>query len=134
MNNTRNLGWSIITAPLHSHKGILTALDSHCIPFPIQRVYLLSRIPAHASRGFHAHKTTHQVIFCLQGSVRIKLDNGSTQKTLRLSKSNKGIYIQSLVWHELHEFAPQTILLIVASTDFDESDYIRDYSVFQTFL
>ncbi len=36
-----------------------------------------------------------------------------------------------MVWHELTHFAPQTVILVIASTLYDESEYLRDYEAFK---
>ena len=35
-----------------------------------------------------------------------------------------------MVWHELHDFSEDCILLVLASDHYDESDYIRNYDQF----
>lgn len=124
----------MITIPVHTRHGTLIPFDHNHIPFFIKRVYTIQRVPAVSSRGFHSHKKTHQVIFCLQGNVTLHLDNGTNKKVIRLSKPNKGVYIQPFVWHTLKNFSPNTILLVLASTKFNESDYIRDYNTFLTYI
>ena len=36
-----------------------------------------------------------------------------------------------MVWHEMHDFSEDCILLVLASEQYDESDYIRTYTEFQ---
>ena len=33
-------------------------------------------------------------------------------------------------WHEMYDFSPDCVLLVLASDIYDESDYIRDYDQF----
>lgn len=35
-----------------------------------------------------------------------------------------------MVWHEMHDFSEDCILLVLASDYYDESDYIRNYDQF----
>jgi len=35
-----------------------------------------------------------------------------------------------MIWHDLDEFAPGSVVLVVASTHYDEAEYIRNYDVF----
>ena len=35
-----------------------------------------------------------------------------------------------MVWHEMHGFSDDCVLLVLASEHYDESDYIRDYQDF----
>lgn len=81
-------------------------------------------------RGFHAHLKTKQVLFCLQGSIKILLDDGRNKDEITLSDPSTGIFLDKMIWHEMHKFKKNTILLILASALFDAKDYIRDYKSF----
>jgi hypothetical protein len=41
-----------------------------------------------------------------------------------------GLYIPTMVWTELVDFASGTICVVLASKPYDESEYIRDYETF----
>ena len=101
------------------------------IPFDIKRVYFITNARIKLSRGYHAHKKTKQVIFCIQGSIKLTLDNGSNRKEIILDQPNIGVLIDQMTWHEMTNFKKDTLLLILASEVFDEKDYIRDYAQFK---
>jgi len=109
---------------------LISTQDDSTIPFVIKRVFIISAVDGGAVRGKHAHKKTKQVLFCIQGSVTVTIDNGKTQKTYRLSAPNKGVFIDRMVWSEMREFSPDAILLVFASDYFREADYIRRYDDF----
>ena len=100
------------------------------IPFEIKRIYYIMRSKPNQPRGFHAHHKTKQVLFCIQGSARIVLDNGNKRKEIKLNKPNVGIFLDRLIWHEMHKLNADTILLIIASEKYDPHDYIREYKKF----
>lgn len=101
------------------------------IPFDIKRVYYITQANPNFQRGFHAHKKTQQVIFCIQGSVKLVLDNGKKREEIFLNKPNIGVLLKNMLWHEMVEFKKQTILLVLASLEFSEKDYIREYEQFK---
>lgn len=101
------------------------------IPFTIKRIYYISRAHPKLPRGFHAHKKTKQIIFCLKGSIKLTLDNGKSRKEVMLNKPNIGVFLDSMIWHEMMNFKKNTLLLILASRKFDPSDYIRNYVEFK---
>ena len=35
------------------------------------------------------------------------------------------------MWHELVDFVPQTAVLVMVSTLYDEAEYLRDYETFK---
>src|SRR5690606_36689983 len=83
-----------------------------------------------AVRGFHAHKKNRQMLFCIQGSITILLDDGNIKENVVLDKPNHGIYLDKMIWHEMKDFHPDTILLVLASEYFEEKDYVRNYQEF----
>ena len=121
----------ILLIPRIYDEGILEFAEAEKhIPFPIKRIYLIHDVIKNAVRGKHTHKKTEQVIFCLQGSITIILDNGKEKEAITLNRSNEGLLLAPMMWHEMVAFKKNTILLVVASDLFDEDDYIRNYSEF----
>lgn len=101
------------------------------IPFKIKRVYYIVGANTRLIRGLHAHKKTQQIIFCIQGTIKLLLDNGKKKEEILLDKPNVGVFLEEMVWHEMYEFKKNTILLVLASKEFSEKDYIRDYEDFK---
>ena len=58
------------------------------------------------------------------------VDTGTIRDTVVLDSPKKGLYVGNLVWREMHDFTPDTILFVVASEYYKEKDYIRDYGEF----
>jgi len=58
------------------------------------------------------------------------LDDGATTQTVGLEGSAPGLIIGNWVWHELIDFAPGTVVLVLASTSYFESEYLRNYDAF----
>ena len=104
------------------------------VPFAIKRIYIIHHCLPRLDRGHHAHKKTHQVIFCLQGSFDLLLDDGKVRKTLHVDKPHIGEEIPPLVWHEMKHISKDAILLVVASHYYDEKDYIRKYETFRSYV
>ena len=117
--------------PLGDERGSLVALESNkAVPFDIKRVYYLFGTKEGVSRGFHAHKALKQVAVCVTGKCKMLLDDGEEKAEVWLDSSTKGIVIESMVWHEMHDFSKDCVLLVLASEYYDEADYIRDYDDF----
>jgi WxcM-like, C-terminal len=112
--------------------GFLTiAEETVSIPFSIRRVYYISRLHnPDAVRGKHAHKELQQAIFCINGSFILDLDDGFTRTSILLNEPDRGIYLGPRLWHVMHGFSNDCVILVLASALYDESDYIRDYNEF----
>lgn len=39
----------------------------------------------------------------------------------------QGIYLPKMVWKDMYDFSPDSVLLALASTHYDGNEYIRDY-------
>ena len=124
----------IIDIPkIKDRRGNLSVIEKDCIPFDIKRVYYLYDVPSDAYRGGHAHKEQLELLIALSGSFNVVLDNGKNKQTITLNKPNKGLLIPTGVWRELEDFSAGSVCLVLASDEFLESDYIRDYNDFKTF-
>ena len=116
-------------------RGSLIALEENKnIPFMVKRVYYMFDTTQGVHRGFHAHKTLKQILFCPSGACTILLDSGSEKGHVRLDKPTEGLYLESGIWREMYDFTPDAVLMVLASDYYDESDYIRDYSEFLNYI
>jgi len=131
MQRKRRLAVFVSIPCIHDEATLTVAENQRTIPFAIRRVYTISHIKRGAIRGKHAHHSTRQVIFCLQGRVTMTLDDGSRTQTVRLDKPERGLLLDRMVWHTMTDFSDDTILLVLASKHFSEADYIRSYTQFK---
>lgn len=125
----------IIEIPKINDEGYLCfAENGKQMPFEIKRFYYIFDVKDNVQRGFHAHKKTKQVLFCIQGSITVILDDGQKREKIVLNQPNYGIFLDKLIWHEMVDFKKDTILLVAASDVYYESDYLRDYDGFLKYL
>ena len=115
---------------VHDERGILAVIEKDTIPFDIKRVYYLYDVPSDSFRGGHAHKAQQSIIIALSGSFEVIVDDGKTKKRIALNKPNQGLYIPTHIWREIDNFSSGAVCLVLASTTYDESEYIRDYDEF----
>lgn len=111
--------------------GSLSFVEKEIIPFSIKRVYYLYDVPFNGERGGHAHKDLFQVLIALNGSFELLLDDGSNTKNILLDSPNIGLYIPNGIWREMNNFSKNSVCLVLASEDYDENDYIRNYQDFK---
>lgn len=124
-----------IFPPHGDDRGQLVALEEKKdIPFEIKRVYYIYDTLEGVRRGFHAHRNLEQILVCVHGSCKILLDNGTEKETVLLDKPYEGLYISNNIWREMYDFSPDAVLLVLASSLYDEADYIRDYDQFLEFI
>lgn len=113
----------------HFDRGNITAVNEQMeVPFDIQRVYYLYDVPGGESRGGHGHKELQQLIVAASGSFDLIIDDGRIKRTFHLARPNMGVYMPAGIWRELDNFSSGSICLVLASSVYDEQDYIRTYS------
>jgi len=134
MSNTTIKNIQLIDIPkIEDTRGNLSVIEKNIIPFSIKRVYYLYDVPSDAYRGGHAHKDQMELLVALSGSFEVLLDDGNKKTKVMLNKPNKGLLIPIGIWRELENFSSGSVCLVLASDEFIESDYIRDYDSFKLF-
>ena len=104
--------------------------QSNNLPFDVKRVYWLNQVPDQQNRGGHAHRSSLQLIICLQGEIHIELESQSGEKHFfLLTQPDQGLFIPPLWWGEM-KFKQNAIMIGLASDDFSEGDYIRNRADF----
>ena len=107
-------------------RGNLTFIEGmRHVPFTIRRVYYLYDVPAGAMRGGHAHKQLEQFVIAASGSFTVVVDDGKKRRKFFLNRPHYGLYIPRMVWRELENFSSGSICVVLASEEYDESDYYR---------
>ncbi len=122
----------IIDLPkIQDPRGNLTFVEGgNHIPFDIERVYYLYDVPGGSERGGHAHKQLHQLIISMSGSFDVVLDDGNNQKRFHMNRSHYGLYVCPMMWRVLDNFSSGAVCMVLASSPYEESDYIRNHDDF----
>ena len=121
--------------PHGDERGQLVSLEEYTdIPFTIKRVYFMYDTLQNVVRGKHAHKNLEQILFCVNGSCKVSLDNGKEKKVVNLEKPYEGLYIPGNMWREMYDFSEDAVLMVLSSEIYNEEDYIRDYEEFLRFV
>lgn len=108
-------------------RGSLTVLDKidELIPFNVKRIFFINTLVDEA-RGGHRHHNTRQAIICIKGSCIVSNHDGVNQVDYVLDGPEKCLFLETYDWHIMHEFTGNTILLVLASENFDVADYIYE--------
>ncbi len=104
--------------------------DTH-LPFKIRRVYWIYDVPGGELRGGHAFRETEEMIVALSGSFDVILHDGVREYKFSLNRSYYGVFVPKMMWRMIENFSTNSLALIIASTDYDEDDYIRDFEAFK---
>lgn len=131
MNTAKIIQLPKITDP----RGNLSFLEGkNHIPFEIKRAYWIYDVPGGETRGGHAFREQQEFIVALSGSFDVVIDTGKGRKRkFSLNRSYFGLFVPAGCWRQMLNFSTNSIALVLASTPYLESDYIRDYEDFLIF-
>ncbi len=101
------------------------------VPFVIKRAFWTYYTPQDVLRGRHANIDKEMVLIAVAGSITVttELLCGS-KETFVLNNPNTGLYVPKLCWHTM-QYSHNAVQLVLASTKYAASDYIRDYNTFK---
>ena len=103
-------------------RGCLTVIED-VLPFDIKRIFYIYNVDD-SVRGRHRHHKTIQAVICLEGSCIIRNNNNKIQEEFVLDSPEKCLIIYPEDFHEMYNFTPKAILMVLASEKFDPDDYI----------
>lgn len=116
-------------------EGNLTVVENNSsFPFDVKRIFYLYDIAGGESRGAHAHKKCHQFLIAASGSFEVNLDDGNYKRQVFLNRPNIGLHIPPGVWASEINFSSGSICLVLASHNYNELDYIRNYTEYLDIL
>lgn len=104
--------------------------EENHIPFKIKRVYWIYDVPGGEHRGGHCLRETEELIVSLSGSFDVVLNDGEREYRFHLNRSYFGVYVPKMVWRLLENFSTNSLALIIASTEYSEIDYVRNFGEF----
>lgn len=87
-------------------------------PFDIKRVFYIYGCE-NSVRGEHCMRETREAVICLQGSCKVYFEG----KTIKLNSPSQCLIIEPEDWRMIKNFSKDAILIVFASTKFDENDY-----------
>lgn len=126
----------IINLPkIEDPRGNLTFIEQiNHIPFEIKRVYWIYDVPGGETRGGHAFKKQNEFIVALSGSFDVVLNDGNSESRHHLNRSYYGLFIPSRLWRHMDNFSTNSVALVLSSTFYDETDYIREFKEYLQWL
>jgi hypothetical protein len=135
-NNTKVFECNLLYLnKIGDRNGYITSINNNIeLPFNIKRIFYLYDIPGGEGRGAHAHKECHQFLIAASGSFEVLLDDGKTKRQVLLNRPDMGLHIPPCIWASEINFSSGSICLVLASHEYNEEDYIRNYNEYIKFI
>ena len=117
---------------LGDERGKLVVAEGELdIPFAIKRVFYIYGSDDTVVRGQHANRESEFVLINVAGSSKVMITDGEHKEVVELNRPMEGVYLPRMIWKEMYDFSPDSVLLVLASTHYDGSEYIRDFDKYR---
>ena len=101
------------------------------VPFTVKRVFYIYGSDDTVVRGRHANRKTEFVLINVSGSSKVRIDNGFEYDIVELDRPRMGLYLPTMLWKDMYDFSPDSVLLVLASEHYNENEYIRSYEEYK---
>ena len=120
---------------LGDERGKLVVVEGgQSIPFDIQRVFYIYGSDSTVIRGQHANKESEFVLINVAGQSKVRITDSHEEFIVDLDRPMIGVYIPRMVWKDMYDFSEDSVLLVLASTHYDMSRYLRSMDAYMAFL
>ena len=110
--------------------GFISIAEKENLPFIPKRIYWTFFTPEEVIRGHHAHHELEQILVAVAGKIEVNIESKTNEKfNFVLDKPDLGLYIPKMSWRTL-KYTLNSVLVCIASEEYDEMDYIKDYKQF----
>ena len=122
-------------ADLGDERGKLVVIEGEqSIPFSIKRVFYIYGSDSKVIRGQHANIESEFVLINVAGQSKVRITDSKEEFIVELNKPMMGVYIPKMVWKDMYDFSEDSVLLVLASTHYDGTEYIRNYTDYQKMM
>ena len=102
------------------------------IPFEIKRVFYIFGSDPDVVRGRHATRRSEFILINVAGTSKVRvIDRNGNEMIIHLNRPHTGVYIPAMVWKDMYDFSPDSVLLVLSSEHYDPDEYIRDFEEFK---
>lgn len=111
-------------------RGSLRSLSLKKIPFEVKRIFTLNVRDTKRARGGHAHKTCWQVIIPVDSPINLNIFNQVESRVFTLVPGSYFV-VPPMTWLEIRFTKTESSVLVLASDEYEEADYIRSRDEFR---
>ena len=121
--------YKIIEFPeMGDERGNLVVVEGEqLVPFKINRVFYMYGSDDTVVRGQHANRESEFVLINVSGTSKVRVTDGKEETIIELNKPRMGLYLSTMLWKDMYDFSPDSVLLVLTNTHYNGAEYIRDY-------
>jgi hypothetical protein len=114
----------------NSQLGYISLAENENLPFAPKRIYWTYFTPEDVMRGGHAHFELEQILIAVAGKIELRIETINNEVfNFILDNPSIGVYLPKMSWHTM-KYSHNAVQMCIASLEYDEKDYIRDYNNF----
>ncbi len=113
-------------------RGKLIAVENDTdIPFSIRRIFYIYGSDDKVVRGQHANRRSEFVLINVAGSCKIRVtDADGETRVFVMDDPSVGLYLPTMVWKDMYDFSPDSVLLVLSNEKYDPDEYVRNFDEF----
>jgi len=117
---------------LGDDRGHLVVIEGdRNVPFDIKRIFYIYGSDPNVVRGQHANRRSEFCLINVCGTSKVKvIDQNGNEKIISLDRPHIGVFLPTMIWKDMYDFSPDSILLVLSNEHYDGSEYIRNYDDF----
>lgn len=121
--------YKVIEFPeMGDERGNLVVVEGEqLVPFKINRVFYMYGSDDTVVRGQHANRESEFVLINVSGTSKVRVTDGREEAIIELNKPRMGLYLSTMLWKDMYDFSPDSVLLVLTNTHYNGAEYIRDY-------
>lgn len=120
---------------LGDERGKLVVVEGgQTIPFDIKRVFYIYGSDSTVRRGQHANKESEFVLVNVAGKSKVRITDTHEEVIISLDRPMIGVFIPKMIWKDMYDFSKDSVLLVLASTHYDGTEYIRNYDEYKEMM
>ena len=121
--------YKVIEFPeMGDERGNLVVVEGEQLfPFKINRVFYMYGSDDTVVRGQHANRESEFVLINVSGTSKVRVTDGREEAIIELNKPRMGLYLSTMLWKDMYDFSPDSVLLVLTNTHYNGAEYIRDY-------
>lgn len=126
-------GVQMLEFPQHGdERGHLVVVEGlKDIPFEIKRMFYIYGSDSNVVRGRHANRKSEFVMINVAGQSKVRVDDGrGNEAVFSINRPHTGLYLPKMIWKDMYDFSPDSVLLVLSNEAYDPDEYIRDYDAF----
>ena len=114
---------------LGDNRGNLVVIEGGgTVPFDIRRIFYMYESNPMVIRGQHANRESEFVLINVAGKSKVRITDGTETLIIELNTPMKGVFIPKMIWKDMYDFSSDSVLLVLASANYDANEYIRNYN------